>query len=73
MEFLDFPARDDGTVGTALARLDALAGLLRAAKFSVDHSAMVEGSSENLDGPDPNGHWNTLKTEIDRVLGLLGK
>jgi hypothetical protein len=34
---------------------------------------MVEGSSENLDGPDPNGHWNTLKTEIDRVLGLLGK
>jgi hypothetical protein len=73
MEFPVFPATDDGTVATARARIEALAVLLRASKPSVDESALVEGSSENIDGPDPTGHWNTLKGELDRVLRLLGK
>jgi hypothetical protein len=73
MEFPVFPAIDDGTVATARARIDALGALLRAAKPCVDESALVEGSSENIDGPDPSGHWNTLKGELNRVLRLLGK
>jgi hypothetical protein len=71
MEFPDFPAQDDGSLETARARVAALAALLRLSRNSVDYSAMVEGSSENLDGPDPDGYWNQLKHEIDRVLGLL--
>ena len=73
MEALHFPETDDGNLTTVRTRVDALAVLLRAAKSSVDHSAMVEASAENLDGPDPNGHWNTLKGEIDRVLNLLAR
>jgi hypothetical protein len=73
MEFPHFPEHDDGTLATAHARIDALAALLRAASSSVSYSAMVEASAENLDGPDPNGHWNQLKKELDRVLPLLGK
>lgn len=73
MDFPAFPAMDDGTIATARARIAALAALLQASKPCVDEAALVEGSSENIDGPDPTGHWNTLKGELDRVLRLLGK